>query len=75
MTEQIERIAKRFKNGESWKAVMLGVNGPFCDKIAQSNNLIAHKGFRNLDEITKDRVRLVLYHPNSRVCKRCQRCL
>ena len=75
MTEQIERIAKRFENGASWKAVMLGVNGPICDKIAKNENLVSHKGFKNVSEITKKLVKLVLYRPYSRVCKRCRRCL
>ncbi len=75
MTEQIERIAKRFQNGASWEAVMLGVDGPFCDKIARNDKLAAHKGFKHVGEITKRLVRLVLYRSYSRICKRCQRCL
>ncbi len=75
MTEQIARITERFKNGASWQAVMLGVDGPFCDKIARNKNLVSHKGFKNVGEITKRLVRLVLYRPYSRICKRCQRCL
>jgi len=75
MTGQIERIFKALDNGASLREIMLEDDGPVCDKIALNNDLVFHKGFKGVHEITKNRVRLVLYRPNSVVCKKCRRCL